>query len=335
MQITGKEKLMLKRILVPLDGSTLAESALGVAARIAHASDGTLVLLRVIGVPTTYTPYMYGSDMAQNPQLAQDMIDMEQNNAENYMAEIGKLDLLAGIQVETTIIPGSAGTTILDTAKEEKIDIIVMSSHGETGFKRFVLGSVAQYVSRHSSVPVLVLQGDESDPLSTLPDPKQPSHSITALVALDGSELAEASLEPAAYVAAALSTPAQGTLLLSTVANKQAERGKHGSEEFMGDEAKKYLVGIGEGLQRSEIGKLNLVIEWAIEESKDVASALIETAEGGKALESSRELTACDLIAIATHGRGGLKRLIAGSVTEKVLGSTRLPMLIVRPRDEK
>ena len=326
---------MLKRILVPLDGSLLAEGALGVAARIAHASDGTILLLRVIGVPTTYTPYVYGSDMAQSPQLAQDLIDMEQDNAEKYLAEIGKIDLLAGIQVETTIIPGSAGMSILDTAKEEKVDLIVMSSHGETGFKRFALGSVAQYVSRHSSVPVLVLQGDGSAPFSTSTDASHDSHSITALVALDGSELAEASLEPAAYVVAALAIPTQGTLVLSTVANKQAENVKHGSKEFMRDEAKKYLIGIGERLQGSEIGKLNLVIEWAIEESKDVANALIETAEHGKALESSHELKGCDLIAIATHGRGGLKRLMAGSVTEKVLGSTSLPMLIVRPRDEK
>jgi nucleotide-binding universal stress UspA family protein len=153
-------------------------------------------------------------------------------------------------------------------------------------------------------------------------------------VALDGSELAEALLEPAAYVVAALSTPAQGTLLLSTVANKQAGRVKHGTEEFMRDEAKKYLIGIGKRLQGSEIGKLNLVIEWSIEESKDIANALIEAAERGKVLESSHEFTGCDLIAIATHGRGGFKRLMAGSVTENVLGSTKLPLLIVRPRDE-
>src|SRR5947209_19038317 len=140
--------MMLKRILVPLDGSPLAESALAVAARIAHSSDGTIVLLRVIGVPTTYTPYIYGSDMAQGPQLAQDLIDMEQENAEKYLAEIAGLDLLAGIQVDTTIIPGSAGISILDTAKQESVDVIVMSSHGETGFKRFALGSVAQYISR-------------------------------------------------------------------------------------------------------------------------------------------------------------------------------------------
>jgi len=326
---------MLKRILVPLDGSQLAESALAVAARIAHSSDGTIVLLRVIGVPTTYTPYVYGSDMAQSPQLAQDMIDIEQENAEKYLAEIARLDILMGIQVESTVIPGSAGMAIIDTAEEEKVDLVVMSSHGETGFKRLALGSVGQYVSRHSPVPVLILQGDESTPLSAFPDPKHPLRSITALVALDGSELAEASLEPAAYLVAALATPAQGTLLLSTVANKQADRIKHGTEEYMRDEAKKYLIGIGERLQGSEIGKLNLVIEWSIEESKDVANALIEAAESGKVIESSYEFTGCDLIAIATHGRGGLKRLMAGSVTENVLGSTKLPMLIVRPRDEK
>ncbi|HEY6411459.1 MAG TPA: universal stress protein, partial [Ktedonobacteraceae bacterium] len=158
---------MLKRILVPLDGSPLAESALVVAARIAQAADGTIVLLRVIGVPTTFTPYIYGSDMSQSPQLAQDLIDMEQENAEKYMAEIAMLDILSGIHVESTIIPGSAGMAIIDTAREEHVDIIVMSSHGESGFKRLALGSVAQHVSRHSPVPVLILQGDGSDPLST------------------------------------------------------------------------------------------------------------------------------------------------------------------------
>lgn len=326
---------MLKRIMVPLDGSRLAESALGVAERIAHASDGTILLLQVIGTPATYTPYMYGSDMAQNPQLAHEMIDMQQENAETYLAEIARLHMLAGIQVETRIIAGSAGMTIVDATKEEKVDLIVMSSHGETGFKRFVLGSVAQHVSRHSPVPVLVLRGDESTPLSASHEPGHLARSITALVALDGSELAEASLEPAAYVVAAMATPTRGTLVLSTIANKQADRSKHGSEEFMRDEAKKYLIGISERLKGSDIGKLNLAIEWSIEESKDVANALIEAAESGRTIESSYEFTGCDLIAIATHGRGGLQRLMAGSVTEDVLGSTNLPMLIVRPRTEK
>ena len=325
---------MLKRLLVPLDGSPLAESALAVAARVARASDGTIVLLRVIGVPTTYTPYIYGPDMAQSPSIAQELLDTEQENAEKYLAEIARLEILAGMKVEPTVIPGTAGMAILNTVNEENVELIVMSSHGETGFKRLALGSVAQHVSRHSPVPVLVLKGDGSTK-SAFPDPASPSRSIIALVALDGSELAEASLEPAAYLVAALAAPAQGTLLLSIVANKQASRDKHGTEEHMRDEARKYLIGIAERLQGSEIVKLKLAVEWCIEEGKDVAESLIQAAESGKVFESSHEFTGCDLIAIATHGRGGLQRWMAGSVTEDMLGKTTLPMLIVRPRVEK
>jgi nucleotide-binding universal stress UspA family protein len=321
--------MMLKRILVPLDGSLLAEKALRVAARMARATNGTIVILRVIGVPTTYTPYIYGADMAQNPQLAQDMIDFEQDTAETYLKDIASVDLLTGIQVDSTIIPGSAGISILDTAMEEKADVIVMCSHGETGFKRFALGSVAQYVSRHSSIPVLVIHGDDQDPFSSS---TSTPHPVTALVALDGSELAEGVIEPAAYVVAALAEQNQGTLLLSTVANKQAESVKSGSEEFMRDEAKKYLDAMVDRLQGSEAGNLNLKIGWGIEESKDVANALIEAAENGKVVESSMDFKSSDLIAIATHGRGGFKRLMTGSVTESILGKTSLPMLIVRPK---
>src|SRR6266480_7308778 len=95
--------MILKRILVPLDGSPLAESALAVAVRVAQASDGSIVLVRVIGVPTTYTPYIYGPDMAQSPSLAQDLLDTEQENAEKYMAEIARLDIVAAIKVKYTL----------------------------------------------------------------------------------------------------------------------------------------------------------------------------------------------------------------------------------------
>ncbi|HEX9131686.1 MAG TPA: universal stress protein [Ktedonobacteraceae bacterium] len=323
---------MFKRILVPLDGSPRAESALAVAARVARASDGTIVLLQVINIPAMYTPYIYGPDMAQSPMYAQELIDIEQLNAEKYLAEIAKSDTLAGIEVEKTVIPGTAGMIILDTASGEHIDLIVMCSHGETGFKRWALGSVAQHVSRHSSVPVLVLREDGTAPTSAFPDRLRPLRSIIALVALDGSKMAEATLEPAAYLVAALAAPSQGTLLLSTVVNWQPARNKFEKQEQVLDEARRYLTGIAERLQGGEFAKLDLAVEWSIEESKDVADALIKAAERGASTESSHEFTGCDLIAIATHGRGGMQRLVMGSVTERVLGATKLPMLIVRPK---
>src|SRR5215831_10782972 len=96
---------MFKRIMVPLDGSPRAESALTVAARVARTSESTLVLLQVVSIPATYTPYTYGPDMAQSPMYAEELIDMVQENAEKYLQEIAQSDTLAGIGVETAVIP--------------------------------------------------------------------------------------------------------------------------------------------------------------------------------------------------------------------------------------
>jgi nucleotide-binding universal stress UspA family protein len=326
---------MFKRILVPLDGSPRAENALPVAARIARASDGTVMLLRVVGIPAEYSTYIYSSYLAQTPIYAQEILDAEQANAEVYLANLAKTDTLAGLKVETNALSGAAGMTILDTACDEHIDIIVMCSHGETGFRRWALGSVALQVSRHSPVPVLVLREDGTAPTGPFPDRLRPLRSVTALVALDGSKLAEAALEPAAYLAAALAAPARGTLLLSTVVNVPAARNKLEIEEHVLDEARKYLLDIAEHLQAGELAKLDLAIDWSIELSKDVADALINAAENGKVTESSHEFPGCDLVAMATHGRGGLQRWVLGSVTERVLGATKLPLLIVRPKVEQ
>lgn len=326
---------MLKRVLVPLDGSPLAESSLAVAVRIAHATDGSIVLVRVIGIPATYSPYMYGSDMVQSPAFAQEFLDTEQEIAEKYLAEIVRLDIFSGITVEPIIMQGIAGMAILDTAREENVDVIVMSSRGETGFKRFVMGSVAQRVSRNSHIPVLVLQGEEATYTGDFEVPKRSLRLNSALVALDGTEMSEATLEPAANLVAALATAEQGRLVLTTVANKHADRDKSEAEEQIRGEERKYLIDIAERLQGSEIAKLNLAIEWAIEEGNNVADALVQAAENGTAVENSHKFAGCDLIAISTNGRGGLKRLMAGSVTEDVLGKTILPMLIVRPQGDQ
>ncbi len=325
---------MFKRILVPLDGSPRAENALPVAARIARASDGTVMLLRVVGIPAEYSTYIYSSYLAQTPIYAQEILDTEQANAKVYLANLAKTDTLAGLKVETNALSGAAGMTILDIARDKHMDIIVMCSHGETGFRRWALGSVALQVSRHSPVPVLVLREDGTAPTSPFPDRLRPLRTVSALVALDGSKLAEAALEPAAYLVAALAAPAQGMLLLSTVVNVPA-RNKLETEEHVLDEARKYLIGVVEHLQVGELAKLNLAIDWSTELSKDVADALINAAEHGKVTESSHEFPGCDLVAMATHGRGGLQRWVLGSVTERVLSATKLPLLIVRPKVEQ
>jgi nucleotide-binding universal stress UspA family protein len=326
---------MFKQILVPLDGSLRAESALAVAARIARASEGTVMLLQAVGIPAEYTSYMYDSYMAQTPAYAQEILDTEQANAENYLANVARSTSLAGIKTQTKALSGTAAMTILDVARDEHIDIIVMCSHGDTGFKRWALGSVVLQVSRHSPVPVLVLREEGPAPTSSFPDHLHPLRSVTAMVALDGSNLAEAALEPAAYLVAALAAPAQGTLLLTSVVNLAAIKNRSDKQKQALDDAKAYLKDTAERLQAGEVAKLNLAIGWSIASDKDVADALIRAAENGEIAEGSQEFAGCDLLAMATHGRGGMQRWVMGSVTERVLGTTKLPLLIVRSKAEQ
>ncbi len=148
---------MLKRILVPLDGSPRAERALPVAARIARTSGGTVVLLCVASIPAEYAPAMYASYVAQTPFYAQELLDAEMAKARYYLADMAQSKHLAGIRTETEALPGSAAPTIVAIAgrdDEQLVDLIILCSHGRTGFRRWALGSVAQKVARHSPVPV-------------------------------------------------------------------------------------------------------------------------------------------------------------------------------------
>ncbi len=316
---------MFQRILVPLDGTPQAEQALTVATRLARATDGTIILLQVVGIPAEYSTYPYG---AQTPMLAEDVLEAEQSGAETYMAEVRQSAQLAGMKTETRVVIGTAAATIQDIASEDHCDIIVMCSHGDTGFKRWVLGGIAQKVSRHSPVPVLVLHEDGSAPDSVFPDPLRPLRSIMALVALDGSTFAEAAIEPAANLAAALAAPAEGILLFTSIISPSAAEQAPDTNEKTLDDTNAYL---NQAAQRyaGMAEQLNLLIKTSIASGKDVADALIRAAEEGEEVYGKRLTGNADLIAMATHGRSALQHLFMGSVTERVLGSTKLPLLIV------
>jgi nucleotide-binding universal stress UspA family protein len=320
---------MFTRILVPLDGSKRAERALTIASRLARASQGSIVLLQAVGIPSEYSSYMYSGFAAQTPVPTQEVLDTEQANAQAYLTEIQRSETLAGIQVETEVLFGTAAATIEDLADDEHIDLIVMCSHGDTGFKRWVMGSVAQKVARHSQVPVLVLHQDGTQPDTPFPDRLRPLRSIIAMVALDGSPFAEAAIEPTAELVAALSAPAQGTLLLTRVIHDAPTTGTNsGGQNKELDEAQTYLNGVVQAHQgMAEERKIALLTSVAA--GADIAEALIRSAEQGQEAEGKRLTGGCDLIAMTTHGRSGLQRMTMGSVTERVLGATKLPLLIV------
>jgi nucleotide-binding universal stress UspA family protein len=321
---------MFQRILVPVDGSLLAERAILIAARLARASGGSLILLRVAPVPFNYSLYI-----APSPNYIEDVLDTELAAAKRYLEEVARSNVLIGVKVATSVLFGTPAQTILAAIESDKPDLVVMCSHGHTGFKRWVLGSVAQELVRSSPIPVLVLRAGGTLPISPSPD----AHPMRALVALDGSALAQAALLPAAYLVAALAAPGQGSLHLTRVVKPPLPEEKKGKPEFMGhmgeqafSKAKTYLSSMTEHLHTGPVGDLKLAITWSVAFDTDAADGLIRVAENGEDAEGAGVFGGCDIIALATHGRSGVQRWAMGSVTERVLGATRLPLLVVRPQ---
>jgi len=331
------------KILVPLDGSTRAAQAIPVAARIARYCGGTVVLLQAVAIPSKYGPYMYKSLGSQSPNFFQQVLELETAKSRQYLSEVARSGELVEISTETVTLHGEAAPIILEFAREHHLDLIVMASYGHTGLKRWMLGSVALKVVRQSAVPVLVLRDGGPMPTHSFPNPKRPLRSLMALVPLDGSELAEAALVPAAELITALAAPAHGMLQLTRVipfpASEQ-NNGTHGHKDLQEKvyaiyEAEVYLHEIEECILSGTITHLHVGVDSSIAAGKDVAEALIRLAEHGEAMESTGLLDSCDLLVMASHGRTSVQRWVMGSVTERVLEATKLPILIVHACQSK
>jgi len=319
---------MFERILVPLDGSPRAEQALPVAARIARASGGSVILLQVVSPPIDY-----GGGLTQTPLMTEEVIETELALSSSYLDRVAKARELAEIETTTEVMFGLPAQDILAIAESRSVDLIVMCSHGRTGFTRWVLGSVAQKIAHHCPVPLLVLREGKLLPLESPPDA---ARHLTALVPLDGSPLAEAALFPAANLVAALVAPAAGALHLMQVVKQLSTTADEGFITQLNEEtverAKTYLMSVKERLQAG-LKDRKLTIIWSVALDADAADAIIGTAEQREQQEGAEGLGGCDLIAMSTHGRSGLERWVMGSVMERVLGATKLPMLIVRPQN--
>lgn len=313
---------MFTRILVPLDGAARAERALPIAARLAKASHGSVVLVQVVTPPVDY-----GGHLSQGLLITDEIVRTLMDEAHSYLSTVALLDELEGVPTTTRVVFGSSVQEIFAVALDEHADLIVMCSHGRTGFKRWALGSVAHKLVHQSPIPVLVLRDGEPLPISLVASTPRP---LSALVALDGSALAETALMPAANLVADLSAPNAGTLHLCQVVPALSARDERG---FMAkifketvDSAKAYLTAIQERLSRPK-----LKVTWSVAIDNDVADTLIGTAEHSAEVKGLEAFSNCDLIAISTHGRDGLQRLVMGSITERVLNASKVPVLVVRP----
>jgi nucleotide-binding universal stress UspA family protein len=299
---------MFNKILVPLDGSELAERALRPALKIAQHFEAEILLLRV-PLPETLlvaAPHLYGSYDLMYPSQA---LNKSRQEAKDYLDHIQQLTVGAGLNVNVKSPEGDIAEVIVETAIDGHVDLIVMSSHGYSGITRWVLGSVAEKVLGDAPCPVLVIRSAE--PLTKM------------LITLDGSELAESALKPGIESATALAD--EVTLLrvaeevrFDELAQLEiAERGLGGRlQEELYKEAETYLQTVAEANLRDGLTMQTLVRIGA------PTSQILDFAEAHQV----------GLIAMATHGRTGLKRWAYGSVTEKILRGFRGSMLVTRPK---
>jgi nucleotide-binding universal stress UspA family protein len=323
---------MFQRILVPLDESAQAERAIPVAARLARASGGSIVFVCVVIPPVEGGKYA----VRQSDVWQRKAFEADRAKAITYLAGmiISHANELAGIEIEMGVASDIVPAGICSTARREHADLVVMCSYGETGLKRWIFGSVAQEVVRHSPVPVLVLH-EHGAAFSG----SRAAHPLRVLVALDGSPQSEAALEPTIELMAALTTPAQSTLHLLRVVDLPPANGKWRSQVYIDammleqarQEAEAYLKAVAHRLHTGPLAALNLTVTSSVAISTDITSTIIKQAEQ---IDPPEYVGGCDLIVMTTHERRGLRRLVRGSsVPEHVLDSTRLPLLIVRPHE--
>lgn len=145
---------MYHKILVPLDGSPLAEGILGQVRELARCMDSDIVLLRV----TSYPLYDY---TLTDPMLVVQLRESAQAEAQSYIDEVTARLRAEGFRVQGEVREGPVSEMVINVATNLNADLIAMSTHGRTGLPRFILGSVASQVLHASPVPVLIVRPDK------------------------------------------------------------------------------------------------------------------------------------------------------------------------------
>ena len=145
---------MYARILVPLDGSELSECALEHVKQIAAVGGPSEVILLRVVEPISIND---ATAWSQSGYTITDVQNKNKAGAREYLSRAADQLINQGISARTEVIEGRATESILDYAEKNKVELIVMSTHGRSGISRWTFGSVADRVVRHSPIPVLVI----------------------------------------------------------------------------------------------------------------------------------------------------------------------------------
>jgi nucleotide-binding universal stress UspA family protein len=302
---------MYTTILAPYDGSDAGARALPIASDLARSCGARLYLLMVHD-PSMFIPFVPGEvavpvydSAAVSEQRQQDEREI-QRIVESLQAE--------GVDAAGTVLEGTVVETIAEHAQAIGADITVMSTHGRGGFNRVRLGSVAtSYITRTSTPTLLVRIHEDADATTTI------NTSGRLLLPLDGSEFAESMLPHALQFAESFGLKME---LFSVTTPTAIPMAPFGTEaliadprdiNMMEDNRDHYLERIA---STCPAGTTTRVLT-----DMDVGDAIIEVAREEQAAA----------IAIATHGRSGLMRMMLGSVADEVIRRATVPILVYKP----
>ncbi len=314
---------MVKKVIVGLDGSPLAEAALPYAEIFARANRASVVLVQAVPIdempeepPEEESPRADSRATGRTPESTRDLTTEQRAvyRAERYLHAVAERMGGAGVVAESVVAVGAPATILVEEAQTRQAELLILSTHGRSGLGRWIYGSVADEVMRRSSVPVLLVP-----PACHLIWSRDGPRRI--FVPLDGSDLAAEALAPAEHLTEALGA----TLVLGRVVEppllayaytypgvtpavlSQAE-----DEET---HARRYLEGIAAPLgERGRSATTHVASGPAIPTILDVV-----------------EEESVHLIVMATHGNGGVTRLLMGSVATGLVQRARVPIVIVRP----
>lgn len=300
---------MLGNVLVPLDGSELAEQVLAPVEALARGLGAPVTLVHAIETP----PLPSSLERAHRRTFDQ-MVDKELSRAEAYLQGILERLRPQGLTVSYQVLIGTPPEAIASYAQSHGVELVAMCTHGRSGLERWLMGSVADKVLRVLISPLLLLRPREGRGPTSFAIQK-------LLVPLDGSELAEQALPVAEHLSRTLDVPLLLLRSVPTLTFAFSDPYPYGGAEFsaevweaMEKEAEEYLATVTKGLQQK-----GLKVETSAPRG-----------DPGMHITDLAGKTRGSLVVMSTHGRSGLGRWVLGSVADKVVRSSGSPVLLVR-----
>jgi nucleotide-binding universal stress UspA family protein len=308
---------MYRKILVPLDGSDFAERAVPMALAIAERTGGDLQLATAI---PTLPPVVPAPDK-EGP--VKGWFEEERVRAGEYLEKTAsRIGGGTEAKIHTKVLSGDPASAVEERVRKTGAELVVMTTHGRGPFERVWLGSVADGLIRRAPCPVLLWRAGEDDGEKVDLEARPRFRRI--LVPLDGSPDSESILPEAVAMARlfdarlSLVTIVPDPFPLGSTYIPHAARENVEREEVI-VEARSYLEHAASG---------------ARDEGVETDFEVVVQDDAGSGVLAYREEIGADLVAMSTRGRGGVARLVLGSVADKIIRGGRVPVLVHRMTGE-